>query len=254
MRFVDFTHRFKMLRAGSAIRIEKLSAASTGWRMNRKVGLTFGAIALAMVALALVSVGSLFVVRSSVGSVTDLSQANQALLRVQTQALAAQGQLKDYVIRPDERLATEVEETLNEALDLLDDAEDGAKAMGEEETLKSVRTALEATHVSAGKIVAAQRTISQQVQKELVVRGPAIAETLRSITEQAHQSGNAEASYSAGVAQAQYLEMRINVTRYLSDASPATAKLAKDNLLDLEDGMNVLFERLEGSGLSSARG
>ena len=103
--------------------------------------------------------------------------------------------------------------------------------------------------MSADKIVAAQRTITQQVDKELVVRGPAIAETLKSITEQAHQSGNANASYSAGVAQAQYLEMRVNVTRYLSDPSPATAKLAKDNLLDLEDGMNVLFEKLEGSDL-----
>jgi hypothetical protein len=80
-----------------------------------------------------------------------------------------------------------------------------------------------------------------------VVRGPAIAETLKSITAQAHQNGNADASYSAGVAQAQYLEMRINVTRYLSDASPATAKLAKDNLLNLEDAMNVLFEKLEGT-------
>ena len=104
MRFADLTDRFEKLRAGAGERVEALSAASTGWRMNRKVGLTFGAIGVAMAALALVTVGSLFVVRSSVGGVTDLSQANQALLRVQTQAVAAQGQLKDYVIRPDERL------------------------------------------------------------------------------------------------------------------------------------------------------
>ena len=252
MRFADLTDRFEKLRAGAGERVEALSAASTGWRMNRKVGLTFGAIGVAMVALALVTVGSLFVVRSSVGGVTDLSQANQALLRVQTQAVAAQGQLKDYVIRPDEKLTEQVAETLDEAVDSLDDAEDGAEAIGEAEALKSVRTALEATRTSADKIVAAQRTISQQVDKELVVRGPAIAETLKSITEQAHQNGNADASYSAGVAQAKYLEMRVNVTRYLSDASPATAKLAKDNLLDLEDAMNVLFEKLEGSNLSSA--
>ncbi len=252
MKFTGLMNRSEKLRAYTGDRIEALSAASTGWRMNRKVGLTFGAIAVAMGALAMVTVGSLFVMRSSVGRVTNLSQANQALLRVQTQAVAAQGHLKDYVIRPDERLTAEIAETLDEALASLDDAKDGADAMGEGEALTSVRTALEATRRSADKIVAAQRIISQQVDKELVVRGPAIAETLRSITEQAHNSGNANASYSAGVAQAQYLEMRVNVTRYLSDASPATAKLAKDNLLNLEDGMNVLFEVLEGTGLSGA--
>jgi methyl-accepting chemotaxis protein len=205
-----------------------------------------------MAVLSLVSIGSLAVVRSSVGGVTDLSQANQTLLRVQTQALAAQGQLKDYVIRPDERLATQLTETVDEALDSLDDAKNGADAIGETKALGSVRSALEGTRGSADKIVAAQRTISEQVEKELLVRGPAIAQTLKSITEQAHQSGNADTIYSASVAQAQYLEMRTNVTRYLSDSSPATAKLAKDNLLDLEDGMNVLFEKLQGSSLSGA--
>src|SRR6266550_4223654 len=250
MKFADLIDGSEKLRARAGDRIEALSAASTGWRMNRKVGLTFGAISVAMAALALVSVGSLFAVRSSVGGVTDLSQANQTLLRVQTQAVAAQGELKDYVIRPDERLATEVTETLDKALDSLNDAKDGADAMGETDALKSVRTALEATRMSADKIVAAQRTIGQQVDQELVVRGPAIAQTLKSITEQTHQSGNADASYSASVAQAQYLEMRVNATRYLSDANPATAKLAKDNLLDLEDDMNILFDKLKGTNLS----
>src|SRR5438874_9755653 len=155
MKFFNFFNRAEKLRARAGERIEALSATSTGWRMNRKVGLTFGAIVLAMTALALVSIGSLFVIRSSVGRVTDFSQANQALLRVQTQAVAAQGQLKDYVIRPDERLATGVAETLDKALDSLGGAKDGADAMGEAEALKSVRTALETTRESANKIVAA---------------------------------------------------------------------------------------------------
>ena len=252
MKFAALIDRTEKLRARAGQRLDTLSTASTGWRMNRKVGLTFGIIAAAMAVLGLVAVGSMLVVRSSVGGVTDLSQANQALLRVQTQAVAAQGQLKDYVIRPDEKLSNQLADTLDEALDSLDDAKAGANAMGEAEALKSVRKALEDTRGSADKIVAAQRTINDQVQNELLVRGPAIAQTLKSITEQTHNSGNADASYSAGVAQAQYLEMRTNVTRYLSDSSPATAKLAKDNLLDLEDDMNVLFEKVQGTNVSGA--
>src|SRR5207244_12548653 len=79
MRFASLIDRFERLRARTAKRVEALSAASTDWRMNRKVGLTFGAIALAMVILGLVSVGSLAVIRSSVGVLTDRSQANPAL-------------------------------------------------------------------------------------------------------------------------------------------------------------------------------
>src|SRR5919202_5899495 len=116
MNFAGLIKRSEKLRAQAGAGLETLSEASTGWRMNRKVGLTFGAISLAMAVLGLVSVGSLVVVRSSVGGVTDLSQANQALLRVQTQAVAAQGQLKDYVIRPDEKLTTKLADTLDEAL------------------------------------------------------------------------------------------------------------------------------------------
>lgn len=252
MNLAGLFDRSEKLRARAAERVEALSTASTGWRMNRKVGLTFGAIATAMFILGLVSVGSLAVVRSSVGGVTDLSGANQALLRVQTQAVAAEGQLKDYVIRPNDKLSAELTKTLDDAVGSLDDATKGAEAMGERQSLKAVRSALEGTRSSAGKIVAAQRTINEQVEKELLIRGPAIAQTLKSITEQSHNSGNAEASYSAAVAQAQYLEMRTNVTRYLSDSSPATAKQAKDDLLDLEDDMNVLFEKLQGSNLSGA--
>src|SRR5215210_4226906 len=126
MNFTAFISRLDTIRARTGQCIELLSAASTGWRMNRKVGLTFGAIALAMAALAMVTVGSLFVVRSSVGGVTDLSDANQALLRVQTQAIAAEGQIKDYVIRPSDKLSAKVADTLDEAIDSLDDAEDGA--------------------------------------------------------------------------------------------------------------------------------
>src|SRR5438270_10517253 len=250
MRLAQLIDRSAKLRAHAGARIEALSAASTGWQMNRKVTLTFGAISVAMAALALVSVGSLFVVRASVGGVTDLSQANQTLLRVQTQAVAAQGELKDYVIRPDEALATGVAERLDKTLGSLEDAKDGADAIGEAEALKSGRTSLEATRQSAAKIIAAQRTVNQQVEQELLVRGPAIAETLKSITDQAHQSGNADGSYSASVAQSQYLEMRVNVTRYLSDASPATAKLAKAHLLDVEDDMNILFDKVKGTNLS----
>ena len=46
--------------------------------------------------------------------------------------------------------------------------------------------------------------------------------------------------------------MRVEVTRYLSDSSGDTAKKAKDNLLDLEDSMNLVYEVI-GTGAQSKR-
>jgi len=232
-----------------ASRLETFCAAWTGWRMSRKVAVIFGAISAATAVLALVTIASLFVIRSRVGEVTNLGVANQALLRVQTRSIAAQGMLKDYVIRPDERVAAEATETLKTALDSLDSADEGAKALGQEKALQSVRRGLESTLGSAGKIIAAQRTINSEVERQIDTRGTLIAQKIQALTDQAHKSGNAEASYSASVAQAHYLDMRVNVTRFLVASDPAAAKMAKANLLDLEDSMNILFEDLRGSPL-----
>ncbi|TAK06537.1 MAG: hypothetical protein EPO38_14115, partial [Rhizorhabdus sp.] len=215
--------------------------------MSRKIRLIFSATALAMATLALITIVSLLMIRASVGGVTDLASANQALLRVQTRSIVAQGLLKDYVIRPDDRTARDLATTLAAALDSLDGAHDAANALGQTGSLAAVRSALEATQASAAHIVAAQHMIGVQIARELDIRGPSIAAKLRLITEQAHAAGNGSASYAAGVAQARYLEMRVNVTRYVAAPSPATAKLVKANLLDLEDATNILFEELQGT-------
>src|SRR5262245_52529148 len=107
MNITDLVTHAGKVRAALAGHVERLSDRSTGWRMSRKVAIIFGAIAIAMSVLALITIASLFAIRSSVGHVTDLGEANQALLRVQTRSIAAQGMLKDYVIRPDNRVAEE---------------------------------------------------------------------------------------------------------------------------------------------------
>lgn len=225
----------------------RLSVASTGWRMSRKIMLIFGATGLAMTTLALITIASLFAIHASVSGVTDLAKANQSLLRVQTRSIVAQGLLKDYVIRPDDRTAQQLSATLDAALESLDSATDAAAALDQSEALVAVRSALEGTRRSADRIVAAQQVIRSQIDKELDVRGPLIAGKLRRITEQAHSTRSADATYAAGVSQARYLEMRVNVTRYVAAPSPATARLVKANLLDLEDAMNILFEAVEGT-------
>lgn len=225
----------------------RLSIASTGWRMNRKVMLIFGATGVAMATLALITIASIFAIHASVSGVTDLAKANESLLRVQTRSIIAQGLLKDYVIRPDEGTARELSETLEAALESLDNATGAAAELNRSEALTAVQASLKATRRSADRIVSSQQQIRTQIDKELDVRGPAIAAKLRRITEQAHASGNSGATYAASVSHARYLEMRVNVTRYVATPDPATARLVKANLLDLEDAMNLLFEQLEGT-------
>lgn len=236
----------------------KLGDRSTGWPMRRKLAFAFGGVILAMVALALVSAGSLFGVRSAVGNVTAMSEADQALIGIQSRAVAAEGLLKDYVIRPDDALAERVEGTLGDAISMVDDAEDGAAELGKSAELGNVRKTLAATQQSAKRIIEAQSAIQNHVGTELNVRGAKIAGTLKKIKDTAHEGDAAhnasehDAAYRASVAEAYYLSMQVEVTRYLSDSSGATAKKAKDNLLNLEDSMNLVYEVI-GSGAQSER-
>ncbi len=236
----------------------KLSNRSTGWPMRRKLAIAFGGVILAMAALALVSAGSLFGVRSAVGNVTAMSDADQALIGIQSRAVAAESLLKDYVISRNEALAKRVKDTLDDAISMVDDAEDGAAALGKSAELNDVRKALDATRQSADKIIAAQFDIRKHVDTELTARGAKIAETLKLIKDAAHQGDAAhndserDSSYRASVAEAYYLSMQVEVTRYLSDSSGDTAKKAKANLLNLEDSMNLVYEVI-GTGAQSAR-
>ncbi|MEP7349871.1 MAG: methyl-accepting chemotaxis protein [Sphingorhabdus sp.] len=212
----------------------------------------FGGVIFAMAVLALVSAGSLFGVRSAVGNVTAMSDADQALIGIQSRAVAAEGLLKDYVIRPDGASAERVEETLDDAVSMLDDAEDGAAALGKTATLNNMRKTLESTRKSASRIIEAQTNIQKHVDTELMVRGSKIADSLKVIKDTAHDAAEHDAAYRASVAEANYLSMRVNVTRYLSDSSGDTAKKAKADLLNLEDSMNLVYEVI-GTGAQSTR-
>ncbi len=222
--------------------------------MRRKLAVTLGGIVLAMVVLGLVSAGSLAGVRLAVGNVTSMSDAEQALIGIQSNAVSAQSQLKDYVIRPNPELATQVVDTLDDAIELTDDAEDGASDLDKKAELDKVREALQSTRKSADRIIAAQSNIQKTIDEELTPLGAQIAATLKEIKNNAYQggAGNSEALYRASVAETNYLSMQVTVTRYLSDSNADTAKKSKDILLNLEDSMNQLYEVI-GTGQQSAR-
>lgn len=221
-----------------------VGSVSTGWSMNRKGLVAFGGIFLAVAILVVVSGAATLGVRTAVGNVTGLSSADQALLRVQANASTAEGLLKDYVIRPDPVLVDRLRAALNNAISQLDDAVDGAKSLGQDAALEEMRKALSETQESSEKIVAAQTKIQALIANKLEVLGPDIANDLNKIKDMAHNDGNTEALYQASSAEARYYEMRVNVTRYLSDSRPEIRKQAKSNLLDLEDSMNLLYETI----------
>ena len=233
-------------------RLDLFTRKSTNWPMRRKLAIAFGGVIAAMALLGLVSSASLIGVRSAVGNVTAMSDADQALIGIQSRAISAESLLKDYVIAPDDALAEKVRDTLDDATEMVDDAEDGADALGKGAELAKIRKGLESTRDSANRIIAAQTDIRKTVDGQLNVLGKKIASTLQTIRDTAHQNGGAEATYLSSVAEANYLTMQVEVTRYLSDSSGDTAKRAKTALLDLEDSMNQAYEAI-GGGAQSRR-
>ncbi len=249
---VNWSGFVERVREYGVRRTTQISDRSTGWPMRRKLAFAFGGVILAMAVLALVSAGSLFGVRSAVGNVTAMSDADQALIGVQSRAVAAEGLLKDYVIRPDDALAERVKDTLDDAINMLDDAEDGAAALGKTAKLNDMRKTLASTRQSANRIIEAQSNIQKHVDTDLNVRGSKISESLKGIKDTAYGATAHDAAYRTSVAEANYLSMRVQVTGYLSDSSGDTAKKAKATLLELEDSMNLLYDVI-GTGAQSAR-
>lgn len=226
-----------------------ISDRTLDWSIGRKVAVAMAGVVGSLLVLAVISGIALVGVRSSVGYITALSSADQALLRVQSQAGAAQGLLKDYVIRPSPALAEKVNSAVSAAIEQLDDVEEGAREIGRENAYRQMQAALADTQRSAAKIIAAQTGIQAQINGPLARLGPGIAADLEAVKNAAYRSGNSAAVFHASNTETRYYEMRVNVTRFLSDSDPQIREQAKKDLLDLEDSMNLLYDELHDRAL-----
>jgi methyl-accepting chemotaxis protein len=223
----------------------------TNWRIGKKVLASYGAMAAAIAVLAVVAAGSLVVTRATVGKVTDLSQSSRAIADATNRAMAAQGQIKDYVIRPDARLVVATNGAFDELAEAVEDARDGAEVVGETESLARVGTLGAELRRQFGIIVETQTQQAKVVRERLDVIGPKIGSSLHDIVVASHNAGNDRAAFQAALALETYSQLRINVNRYLSTPSPAVVKAADGNLLDLEDALNAVFEATSDKALSA---
>jgi methyl-accepting chemotaxis protein len=232
-----------------SFRLESHLAAATHWRIGRKVLFSYGAVAVAIAVLALVAAGSLLLTRGTVSNVTDLADSARAIAKANGTALAAQGQIKTYVIAPTDAAIARVRNSFDALKEQIADAEDGVELVGKTEALGRVERLGKELWRQFDIIVKAQTELAG-VTKSLHGKGPEIGQILHDIVVGAHNAGNNLAAYRAALALEQYSELRINVNLYLSAPSNAAVKDAKTDLLELEEALNGIYDATTDKTLS----
>ncbi len=230
---------------------ERLIETITQWRIAKKVVVSYGAVALAIIALAIISTGALLITRTSVSNLTNLSDATSELATASTTALKAQSRIKDYVIRPQDALIGAVNADLDAAATSLTAAKTGAEDIGEGTTLAQIEALGVDSRKLFQKIVSAQKGANTVVESKLQTLGPEIGQLLHDIVQDSKTLKNDEAVFRSAMTLEKYSLMRIAVNQYLSNPSDAVVKTAKDELLELEDALNSLFEVINDKGVKA---
>ncbi|MGK2285865.1 methyl-accepting chemotaxis protein [Pedomonas sp. V897] len=228
-------------------------SAAVAWLRDlsvpRKLFLTYSVIVAVIICLAGFTAYASFSTRRNVEELAGLSARTVKLGTAELEALMALDRIKQYVISPDAETAEEVRGKLERAQAELQNVAETLAQLGQEERLRQTGEHLAAFHDAFGRIAASQAQIQQESQASIQTLGPAIADSLRTIMTASYRSGDTRAAYFAGRALDLYMQMRIDVNRFLSEGRREDAEAAKQDLLNLEDALNQLFGVLSSRSL-----
>ena len=215
----------------------------------RKLFLTYSIIVAVIICLAAFTAFNSYQARRNVSELAVLSAHAMELSTAELDALTAQDRIKQYVISPDPQTAAEVKANLQSAGEGLEKSAPLLAQLGQAKTLETTRRHLAAFQTSFDRIVSGQAEISRVDDTGIKTMGPMIAETLRSIMTASYRNSDPQAAYYAGQALDQYLQVRIDVARFVSSGLREDAQAASEKLLNLEDALNQLYGALSSRAL-----
>lgn len=219
-----------------------------GWLRDvsvpRKLFLTYAIIVAVIICLAAFTAFSSYLTRKDVSELAVLARHAVELSGAELDALTAQDRIKQYVISPDTATADEVRLKLESAGQGLERSAAILNDLGQARELEQTRRHLAAFQSSFHRITSRQMQIQKLDEATLQKLGPEIAATLRGMMTASYQSEEPHAAYLAGRALDQYLQVRIDVARFISTGLRADADAARANLLKLEEALNQLYGAL----------
>lgn len=224
-----------------------------GWLRDlsvpRKLFLTYAIIVAVIVCLAAFTAFSSFLTRRDVSELAVLARYAVDLSGAELDALTAQDRIKQYVISPDAATADEVRQKLASAGAGLEKSASLLTDLGQSDELEQTRNHLAAFQASFNRITSSQLQIRNVDETTLQQLGPSIAGTLRDIMTISYRNEDSRAAYFAGRALDQYMQVRIDVARFMSSGKQSDADAARSNLLNLEEALNQLYGALSSRAM-----
>lgn len=227
----------------------RIDARIRNWPISRKLLAVLGAIAgfllISTVAIVLTVVhtrSSLLEVRTMAAATNELSDASAELGK-------AQARVKDYVITPSPALAERVKTEISSAQTMVERVKVRTDGGAVDTDIEALETLLAQERDAFDAISGAQSRIGSEVAPVLDDAGPAIGRRLSAIVDATYAQGQYRASHLAATALNAYSQARINVNRFRSTADPDAVEAARQNLLELEDSLNRVFEEMSDPAL-----
>ncbi|MEE4351111.1 MAG: methyl-accepting chemotaxis protein [Pacificimonas sp.] len=217
--------------------------------MGRKLTAIIGLFAGFLIASSLILVLAMIRTGGALDDVRDMAGVSRSLGEVSAVVAQTQGHAKDYLIAPSEDLAEEVRSEIAESQTRI--AELTRQVADETITVELAELSgiLERQERFFDIINRAQVRISEEIDPVLDRIGPEIGQRLATIVDQSYASGNYRTSYRAAQALEHYSQARINVNRFRSSGDAEAVEAAKQNLLDLEDALNGVFDSASDAAL-----
>ncbi|QCI80103.1 HAMP domain-containing protein [Hankyongella ginsenosidimutans] len=239
-----FTDRLKGLKA-PALNMQAFADA----KISKKVWISYGAMIAVIAGVAGFSVWNLNTAASSLLQTSTLSVKAEKITENRVQGLQVQNQIKAFVISKDQKLV-ERTKTLIKATDkALNDSRSTLEALGKAQDVDKAHKLVSALDKDFTTIVSSQAQINKIAEAQIYVVGPQLSALLEEIAQASFEQRNLAAAKASSQASATYLRSRIDANRFLSDGSKEAAEGARNQLLDLEDQLNGLYDVVKDPAL-----
>lgn len=215
--------------------------------VGKKIWVGFGVTLFLLAVVALI--GYMGISDSSDKFIEYRSLARESNLAsdVQADMLMVRMNVKDFIIRRDDREREEYQEYLDSLQTALQQAEKRITDPQRSAHIAEIEENIETYQQSFDRVVSLVHQRNKIVDGNLNVNGQKAAELLEEIMTSAEQDGDTDATLSAGLATQSLLFARLYVMKYLDTNAAADVERVQSELASLEENLQDLDRQLQNA-------
>jgi signal transduction histidine kinase/DNA-binding response OmpR family regulator len=213
--------------------------------ISTKVFSGFGIMLFLLLAIASVSLASLYAADHNFKSYRSLARQTNAEGRVQANMLMTRLYAKDFIISANAKNIEMIEQRAQRTIEMIAEARALTRERGYQLLIDGLDQELQEYVAAFQQVTLKQSGRDEIVHGTLNVVGPTIEKDLTAIMQSAFEDGDAEAAYWAGTTLRSLMLARLYANRFLIQNDAASFQRVGVEFLKMEENIDELFARLE---------